>query len=67
VLDGKAKAGEAARAFFSVYDLDGDGFITREEWAGSAEVFAALDQNGDGRVSPEELAAGLGAAFVLRS
>jgi transaldolase len=60
-----ARAGQAARDFFKVYDLDGDGFITREEWAGSAAVFAALDVNGDGRVSPEELAAGLGAAFHL--
>jgi transaldolase len=65
VLRGNARAGQAARDFFKVYDLDGDGFITREEWAGSAAVFAALDVNGDGRVSPEELAAGLGAAFHL--
>ena len=43
------------------------GVITREEWAGSEAVFTALDTNGDGRVSPEELAAGLGAAFHLRS
>jgi len=64
-LQGKAKAGQAARQFFEVYDLDGDGFITREEWSGTDAVFAALDANGDGRVSPEELAAGLGAAFLL--
>lgn len=63
--EGRAKAGEAARRFFKVYDLDGDGFITREEWGGSEAVFAALDVNGDGRISPEELAAGLGAAFHL--
>ena len=62
----KARGGDAAREYFKVFDLDGDGFITREEWAGSAEVFAALDTNGDGKVSSEELAAGLGAAFVLR-
>jgi transaldolase len=64
-LHGRAKAGQAAHDFFRVYDLDGDGFITREEWAGSQAVFAALDKNGDGRISPEEMAAGLGAAFVL--
>jgi len=66
-LHGRAQAGDAAREYFRCFDLDGDGFITREEWAGSAAVFAALDANGDGRVSPEELAAGLGAAFVLRA
>jgi transaldolase len=65
-LHGQAKAGDAARDYFRCFDLDGDGFITREEWAGSSAVFAALDVNGDGRLSPEELAAGLGAAFVLR-
>nr|HEX4316415.1 transaldolase [Kofleriaceae bacterium] len=64
-LEGKAKAGHAAHEFFKVYDLDGDGFITREEWGGSATVFAALDTNGDGRISPEEMGAGLGGAFML--
>ncbi|HVT03338.1 MAG TPA: transaldolase [Thermoanaerobaculia bacterium] len=64
-MSGKAKAGQAARDFFKVFDFDGDGIITREEWGGSAAVFAALDINGDGTVSPEEMAAGLGAAFVL--
>jgi transaldolase len=64
-LDGKARAGHAAHEFFKVYDLDGDGFITREEWGGSAAVFAALDVNGDGRISPEEMGAGLGGAFML--
>jgi transaldolase len=64
-LHGKARAGEAARTFFRSFDLDGDGFITREEWGGTAAVFDALDENGDGRLSPEELAAGLGAAFHL--
>ena len=66
-LKGKAKAGTAAHDFFKVYDLDGDGFITREEWGGSHAVFAALDTNGDGRISPEEMGAGLGGAFVLKS
>jgi transaldolase len=65
-MQGKKRAGQAARDFFKVYDLDGDGFITREEWAGSAAVFAALDADGDGKISPEELGAGLGGAFVLQ-
>ena len=65
-MAGKAKVGQAARDFFKVYDLDGDGFVTREEWGGAAAVFAALDIDGDGRISPEEMAAGLGGAFVLK-
>ena len=64
-MRGKERAGRAAREFFQVYDLDGDGFITREEWSGAAAVFAALDADGDGRISPEELGAGLGGAFTL--
>ena len=55
----------AAKDIFQVYDLDGDGFITREEWAGTDAVFDALDINGDGKLSPEEIAAGLGAAYHL--
>jgi transaldolase len=58
-------AGRSAHSFFQVYDLDGDGYITREEWGGSATVFAALDVDGDGRITPEEMAAGLGGAHVL--
>jgi transaldolase len=64
-LRGKKKVGQTAHEFFKVYDLDGDGFITREEWGGSSAVFTALDVDGDGRISPEELGAGLGGAFVL--
>jgi transaldolase len=61
----RTRAGSAAREFFSVFDLDGDGYITREEWAGTDAVFAALDIDHDGRISPQEMAAGIGAAFVL--
>ena len=56
---------DAADDIFKVYDLDGDGFITREEWSGTDAVFDALDANGDGRITPHEMAAGLGAAFHL--
>ncbi|MBE9118231.1 transaldolase [Lusitaniella coriacea LEGE 07157] len=64
-LEGEEKVSHAAEDIFLVYDLDGDGFITREEWAGTDAVFDALDINGDGKISPEEMAAGLGAAFHL--
>jgi transaldolase len=57
--------GSAAKNLFTVYDLDGDGFITREEWCGADAVFDALDIDHDGRITPEEMAAGLGAAFRL--
>ena len=64
-LEGRRRVGMAAEEIFSVYDLDGDGGITREEWAGTDVVFDALDIDGDGRITPEELAAGLGAAHFL--
>jgi len=61
-----AKA-EVAQRLFKAYDMDGDGFITREEWGGADAVFDALDHDRDGRISPEELAVGLGAAFQLNA
>jgi len=64
-LEGHEKVYRAASDVFGVYDLDGDGAITREEWAGTDAVFNALDADGDGRVTPTELAAGLGAAYNL--
>jgi transaldolase len=64
-LQGQARAGQAAHDFFCAFDLDGDGVITREEWAGSLAVFLALDVDADGKITPAEMAAGLGGAFVL--
>ena len=65
VTEGEEAVSRAAQEVFRIYDLDEDGFITREEWAGTDAVFDALDVNGDGEISPEEMAAGLGAAFRL--
>jgi transaldolase len=64
-MRGRARAGQAADAFFRAFDLDGDGFITREEWSGSQAVFMALDTDGDGKITPAEMAAGVGGAFML--
>lgn len=50
-------------ALFRIWDYDGDGFIDREEWNGTDEVFNALDRNNDGRISLEEMAIGLGAPY----
>jgi transaldolase len=65
-LEGKQKVYRAAEDVFAVYDLDGDGLITREEWAGSAAAFNAFDADGDGCITPAELAAGIGAAWDLK-
>ena len=64
-LEGRECVHRTAQEVFGVYDLDGDGAITREEWAGTRPVFDALDVDGDGRITPQELAAGLGGAFCL--
>jgi len=63
-LEGEEVIIHAAQDIFHIYDLDGDGFITREEWAGTDAVFDALDVNHDGKISPDEIAAGLGAAHL---
>ncbi|XGV97033.1 MAG: transaldolase [Leptolyngbya sp. BL-A-14] len=65
MLEGEEVIIHAAEDIFHTYDLDGDGFITREEWMGTDAVFDALDVNHDGKITPEEMGAGLGAAFHL--
>jgi transaldolase len=62
----KGDTSNATRDLFRVFDLDGDGYITREEWGGTDAVFDALDGDGDGRITAEEMGAGLGAAFRLQ-
>jgi transaldolase len=64
-LNGEEDLNHAAKGMFHIYDLDGDGFITREEWLGTDAVFDALDSNKDGKISPEEMGAGLGAVLQL--
>ncbi len=64
-LEGRERVHRAAEDVFGIYDLDGDGVITREEWAGADAVFDALDVDHDGRITPQELAAGLGCAHSL--
>ncbi|GAA6624274.1 transaldolase [Scytonema sp. NUACC26] len=64
-LDGKSTLTHATHDFFHIYDLNGDGFITRDEWMGTDAVFDALDTNKDGKITPEEMGAGLGAIIQM--
>ena len=64
-MGGADDLSHAAVDMFHIYDLDGDGFITREEWLGTDAVFDALDSNQDGKISPEEMGAGLGAVLHM--
>ena len=66
-LESGVKVGQASAQIFQSYDLDGDGFITREEWLGSDAVFDALDEDSDGKISPAEMGCGLGGLLQLVS
>ncbi len=63
-LESGDKGNQVADDIFHAYDLDGDGFITREEWLGTDAVFDALDEDHDGKISPKEMGAGLGTAVL---
>ena len=65
LTEGKKMITHATDDLFKAYDLDGDGFITREEWLGTDAVFDALDVDHDGKLSPAEIGSGLGVAFQL--
>jgi transaldolase len=65
MLEGQPDICDTTADLFRIYDLDGDGFITREEWAGTDVVFDALDGDRDGQITAAEMMAGLGAALCL--
>jgi transaldolase len=64
-LESGTKVSAATADIFQSYDLDGDGFITREEWMGSDAVFDALDRDRDGKITPAEMGSGLGAILQM--
>ena len=64
-LDSNDSLTHMTEDIFHLYDMDGDGFITREEWLGTDAVFDALDMNKDGKITAEEMGAGLGAVLQL--
>ncbi|UFP95050.1 transaldolase [Gloeobacter morelensis] len=64
-LEGEVALNRAFESIFRTFDLDGDGFITREEWMGTDAVFDAIDLNHDGKITAEELGAGIGAVLKL--
>lgn len=64
-LEEGPKAIKPSEALFNIYDHNGDGNITREEWLGTDAIFDALDSNKDGIVTLDELRSGLGALIHL--
>ena len=64
-MENAASASYAVDKLFHAYDMDADGFITREEWLGTDAVFDAIDSDCDGRITLSEIAAGLGGVVPL--
>ena len=40
---------------FDAYDLDGDGFVTQDDWKGPKAIFASLDTDKDGILARHEV------------
>lgn len=53
-----------AHGLFDEYDMDGDGYISRDEWGGSSSVFDEIDEDMDGMLSRDEVAYGVGRSFA---
>jgi transaldolase len=62
-LEGNGTVDRAVTELFKLYDGNGDGVLSREEWAGTDAVFDALDTDRDGLVTVEELTRGIGARY----
>ena len=64
-LESGATLEQSTGDLFQVFDVNGDGYLTREEWLGTDAVFDAMDADHDGRISLAELRSGLGALIHL--
>ncbi len=64
-LEGDTSLTRSADRIFLLHDINGDGYVSREEWLGTDAVFDAMDADHDGRISLAELRSGLGALINL--